>query len=73
MIFNFGKEQNRLVITIRSIGKVKAEWSKETWKKVFRDGWRGVVSMTKKIVAAIAVTVNTLGTTAAKLALMAPV
>lgn len=73
MIFKYGKEQNRLMITIRSTGDVKAQWSKETWTKVFRDGWAGVVSITKKIVAVIAKTAKTLCATGVKLALMAPV
>lgn len=49
-----GKEENRLRITIKSGGKVTYSWTKETWSKIFRDGWEGVKSLTKKILGFIA-------------------
>lgn len=67
IVVKFGREQNRLVITIRSNGNVRYEWTKETWKKAFRDGWGKVVSITKRIVAAIASKAKSLCLTGAKL------
>lgn len=66
IVVKFGKEKNRLVITIATNGNVKYQWTKETWKKAFRDGWAKVVSITKQIVAAVASKARTLCLTAAK-------
>lgn len=54
IIVGIGAEENRLRISIRSNGKVSYSWTKETWSKVFRDGWEGVKSLTKKILGFIA-------------------
>lgn len=54
IIVGIGAEENRLRISIRSNGKASYSWTKETWSKIFRDGWEGVKSLTKKILGFIA-------------------
>lgn len=54
IVVGIGAEENRLRISIRSNGKASYSWTKETWSKVFRDGWEGVKSLTKKIIGFIA-------------------
>lgn len=54
IVVGIGAEENRLRISIRSNGKALYSWTKETWSKIFRDGWEGVKSLTKKILGSIA-------------------
>lgn len=54
IVVGIGDQENRLRISIRSNGKASCSWTKETWSKIFRDGWEGVKSITKKIVECLA-------------------
>lgn len=46
-----GKKQNRLRITIKTNGKITYKWTKETWKRIFRDAKESVESLAKRIAA----------------------
>lgn len=48
-----GKEENRLRITIKKVGKVTFAWTKENWGKIFRDAWNNVTSCIRRIVGLI--------------------
>lgn len=49
IIVRIGAEENRLRISIRTDGKASYSWTKETWTKVFFDGWEGVKTLIMKI------------------------
>lgn len=49
IIVRIGAEENRLRISIRTDGKASYSWTKETWSKVFRDGWKGEKPLIMKI------------------------
>lgn len=46
-----GDQKNRLVITIKTNGKVNYRWTKETWGKIFKGAAMTVNSLAKKLVA----------------------
>lgn len=53
IVVAYGKEENRLIITICSNGKVTYKWSHETWAKFLSDVLNEVQEITKNIVRLI--------------------
>lgn len=46
---DIGKQRNRLRITIKTNGTVTYRWTKETWKKIFKDVKESVESLAKRL------------------------
>lgn len=53
----FGKEENRLRITIKKDGKITLSWTKETWSKYFSDVWDVIKSIATDVVKCLVKTV----------------
>lgn len=46
----FGKEENRLRITIKKDGKITLSWTKKTWRKYFSDVLNVIKSLSTDVV-----------------------
>lgn len=51
LVVPIGKEENCLQITFKQDGRVKYNWTKQTWSKFFRDCWEGGKSFIRNIIS----------------------